>query len=170
MSLLALLLCAGPVVAAEPEPGSGAALFEKIKALAGDWISVSDGDHGHGGIKGKIAATIRVTAGGSAVIETIFPGTPMEMVSVYHLDGKDLVMTHYCMAKNQPRFKVKAGDKPNTLAFEFVGGCNIDPAKDFYIQCGKVTLAGKDAMIGEWTGHKDGKKAEEIKLELARKK
>mgnify|MGYP003352508404 CR=1 FL=1 len=35
-----------------------------------------------------------VTAAGSAVVETIAPGTPHEMVTVYHLDGDKLADTY----------------------------------------------------------------------------
>ena len=47
----------------------------------------------------------------SAVIETIFPGTPNEMVSMYYDDDKGhLAMTHYCMMRNRPHFGlIKSG-------------------------------------------------------------
>jgi len=32
------------------------------------------------------------------------------MTSVYHLDGADLRMTHYCAAQNQPRLKAQRID------------------------------------------------------------
>jgi hypothetical protein len=38
----------------------------------------------------------RVTGAGSAVVETLFPGTPHEMVTVYHARKGVLCMTHYC--------------------------------------------------------------------------
>ena len=42
-----------------------------------------------------------VIAAGSAVHEHMFPGGPHEMVTVYHLDGPDLLLTHYCAAGNK---------------------------------------------------------------------
>jgi hypothetical protein len=30
-----------------------------------------------------------------------------EMVTVYHADGPDLVLTHYCLEGNQPRMRAK---------------------------------------------------------------
>src|SRR5687768_12947493 len=86
------------------------AAFEKIKALAGTWVE-ADKD---GKPTDKVVSVVKVTAGGSAVQETIFPGTQMEMVSVYHLDGADLVMTHYCMLGNQPRMKADPKSPANT--------------------------------------------------------
>src|SRR5690242_9923644 len=73
--------------------------LDRLKALAGTWVE-ADKD---GKPTDKVVSVVKVTAAGSTVHETLFPGTPMEMISVYHLDGADLVMTHYCALGNQPR-------------------------------------------------------------------
>ena len=54
----------------------------------------------------QVVSVFKLTGGGSAVQETIFPGAAHEMVSVYHADGKDVVMTHYCALGNQPKMKL----------------------------------------------------------------
>src|SRR3954468_12502941 len=82
--------------------------LEKLKKLAGTWVE-ADKD---GKPTDKVVSVVKVTAGGSAVQETLFPGEPMEMVSVYHLDKGDLVMTHYCVLGNQPRMKAEPGPEP----------------------------------------------------------
>jgi hypothetical protein len=42
--------------------------------------------------------------GGSAVEERSFDAHPGEtMLTIFHMDGDRLMLTHYCMAKNQPR-------------------------------------------------------------------
>jgi len=45
--------------------------------------------------------TYRVASAGSVVQETLFPGTPHEMISMYHLVDGELVLTHYCAMANQ---------------------------------------------------------------------
>src|SRR5687767_10130795 len=75
--------------------------LEKMKKLAGTWVA-ADKD---GKPTDQVVSIIKVTAGGSAVHETLFPGQPHEMISVYTADGPDLVMTHYCVLGNQPRMK-----------------------------------------------------------------
>ena len=70
-----------------------------IKKLEGEW-KVTGGDEHHGK-EGKV--TYKVTAAGSTLMETQFPGTGHEMVTMYHLDGDELKATHYCAAGNQPR-------------------------------------------------------------------
>src|SRR4051812_26671103 len=67
------------------------ASFDKLKKLAGTWVAADD----QGKPTDKIMSIFKLTAGGSALQETLFPGGNEEMVSVYHLDGSDLVMTHY---------------------------------------------------------------------------
>jgi hypothetical protein len=48
------------------------------------------------------------------------------MVTVYHQDGQDLRMTHYCSAKNQPRMKASSvSPDGNVVSFEFVDATNL---------------------------------------------
>src|SRR5262245_60836882 len=77
------------------------AALEKMKTLAGTWLE-ADKD---GKPTDTVVSIIKLTAGGSAIHETLFPGQPHEMISMYTVDGPDLVMTHYCMLGNQPRLK-----------------------------------------------------------------
>ena len=152
-----------PAKPAATHPG-----LEKLKALAGTWVE-ADKD---GKPTDKVVSVVRVTAGGSAVHETLFPGQPMEMVSVYHLDGSDLVMTHYCMLGNQPKMKADPKSAKNQIHFAFAGGSNLDPAKDMHMH--EATLTFVDANHIEvagvaWVG---GKPSEDhcAKLKLVRKK
>jgi hypothetical protein len=148
------------------QPGDAAEkMFERIKALAGEWERVG----GEGDAKGKTLVSYRVTAGGSAVLEVIFPGTEMEMVSVYHRDGNDLVMTHYCMMGNQPKMRARPSDDANRLVFEFIGGTNLNPAKDPHIHGGVIQVIDRDHIRAEWDYYSGGKVAEKHGFELARK-
>jgi len=141
--------------------------FERLKKLVGDWEVVDSKDEA---TKGKVALTYRLTAGGSAVIETVFPGSEMEMVSVYHRDGDQLVMTHYCCAGNQPRMRAKTGDSKDELVFEFTGGSNLDPAKDGHIHNGRIRFVDADHIQSEWEFYSGGKRANKHSFELVRKK
>ena len=61
-------------------PYSGSKEFERMKQLVGVWEGTSDmGKEGE-----KVRVEYRLTAGGSALVETLFPGSAEEMVSVYH--------------------------------------------------------------------------------------
>ncbi len=75
--------------------------FEKMKKLSGTWLSADKA----GKPTDQVVSVIKVIAGGSAIHETIFPGQPHEMISVYTVDGPELIMTHYGVLSNQPRMK-----------------------------------------------------------------
>ena len=134
--------------AAPTNPG-----LEKLKKLAGTWVE-ADKD---GKPTDKVVSVVKVTAGGSAVQETLFPGQPMEMVSVYHLDQGELVMTHYCVLGNQPRMKADPKSPPNQIKWVFTGGTNLDPTKDAHMHGGTLTFIDDDHIefAGEaWEGGK----------------
>jgi hypothetical protein len=164
--LTAVAALAGPdpkqhTHAAKPAP----AVFEKVKALAGEWIAAEDNAMAK---KGDLVARYSVTASGTAVVETIFPGSPHEMVTVYHADGDDVVLTHFCMSGNQPRMRAKAA-KGTRLDFAFDGGTNLDPKRDRHMHEASLELVGADEIRNEWTEHEGGKAVQSYPSRLVRK-
>jgi hypothetical protein len=154
---------AGGKAPAASHPG-----FERMKKLAGTWVLAGP----DGKPTEQVVSVVKVTAGGSAIQETLFPGQPHEMLSVYTIDGADLVMTHYCVLGNQPRLKADPKSPPNQIHFQFVGGANLDPAKDKHMHEGTVTFVDEDhiEICGvAWDG---GKPVEGMccQMKLVRKK
>ena len=99
----------------------------------------------------------RVTSAGDTVMETLFPGSDHEMVSMYRMDGKPLVMTHYCSAGKQPHLRLNEGKfSPAEFIFDFVGGTNLDPDRDMRIHGLVLRIKSADQIEAEWTGYKDG--------------
>jgi len=150
-----------------PTPTTNAGL-EKLKKLAGTWV-VADKD---GKPTDEIASVIKVTAGGSAVHETLFPGQPHEMISVYTVDGADLVMTHYCVLGNQPRMKADSKSPANQIVWRFVGGGNLDPKKDKHMHEATLTIVDENHIEVNGIGWENGEPAKEMccGLKLVRKK
>jgi len=150
------LFAAAQAFAAEPSAPAKVepkAAFERLKTLAGEW----QGQAGHGDQKFPATVTYRLASNGSVVMETLMPGTPHEMLSMYHLDGAELVMTHYCAGGNQPRMKLDtAASTKDELKFAFVGGTNLDPAKDSHIHAGALKFEGA-GLISDWTFWAGGK-------------
>jgi len=142
--------------------------FEKLKKLAGTWL-LADED---GKPTDQIASVIKLTAGGSAIHETIFPGQPHEMISVYTVDGPDLVMTHYCVLGNQPRMKADPKSPSNQIVYRFAGGSNLDPAKDKHMHEATLTIVDNDRLELKGCGWENGEPAKEMccGLKLVRKK
>jgi hypothetical protein len=117
-------------------------------------------------------SVIKLTAGGSAVVETIFPGQEMEMVSVYTPEGDGVLLTHYCVLGNQPKMKAtpKAGDKE--LKFEFIGGGNLDVKKDRHMHSAVLTIVDADHIELQGCGWENGTPCKECcgLMKLVRKK
>lgn len=143
------------------------AAFARLKGLVGEWEEQAPAD---ASTKGKTALVYRLTGGGTALSETIFPGTGMEMLSVYHRDGEQLLMTHYCAAGNQPRMRGAIGKTKDELVFEFTGGTNMDPAKDMHIHGGVIRFVDADHIHTEWDVYANGKATGKHVFDLVRKK
>jgi hypothetical protein len=142
------------------------AAFELFKQLAGEWAGKGeDGKDSH-----EVSVTYKVTSAGSAVIETIMPGTDHEMVTVIHPDGDDLVLTHYCAVGNQPRMKASGKADGNKVAFQFTGATNMKSDKEFHMHNVTFTFIDKDTLKAEWTHYMDGKAAGTAVFNVKRKK
>lgn len=149
-----------------PKPPAMQPAFEQVKKLAGEWVPLDkDGKPGD-----KVSHIFRVTAAGSAVVENLFPGTNHEMVTVYHLDDDDLMLTHYCAAGNQPRMKAQRGGDGRKLVFDFAGATNLKSDKDMHMHAQTIVFLEEDRIRVEYQGRKDGKPEAPLVLNLARKK
>jgi hypothetical protein len=148
-----------PAVKAGPKN----AAFEKIKALAGDWEATPASDHGmHAG-----PVTYKVTSGGSTVQETLFAGTPHEMVTMYYLDNGELALTHYCMLHNRPHMYAGAQPNGDKLVLKCKEGDKIE--KEDHMHQVTFTFIDADHFKTEWVMYKDGKPAETAVFDLKRK-
>jgi hypothetical protein len=112
-----------PMPTACPAPPPLSPLLERFRTLQGDWEGAPT-EH-QDGMPDKYTVNYRTTSGGSAVVETWFPGTDHEMVSVYYADGDKIVMTHYCILGNQPMMTAKPSGDGATLEFVCHGGGNL---------------------------------------------
>jgi hypothetical protein len=163
--LLPASAVAQPSSSSAPPPSAAADAFAKLKTLHGDWIDV-DGTFGE---QGKVAVTYRVTGGGNAVVETFPAGTANEMVTVYHVDGRKLVLTHYCTSNTQPRM-TSNGLQGTTLAFEYAGGDNIDPATTSHMHSTKIEFISADELKATWVNWSNGKSDHAATFRVVRKK
>jgi hypothetical protein len=150
------------VAVADDEKSQATTAFDKLKQLDGTWtgsVGTPDGD--------AAKVIYKVTAGGSVVMETLFPGTDHEMISMYHLEKGELIATHYCAMGNQPRMKLSKAT-PSEMTFDFVGGVGIDPEKSTHIHGGTITLRPDGNMEALWRVFRGGKEIAQNKFFLQR--
>jgi len=131
--------------------GQAKALFERIKASEGDFL-------GHSTKGWTETSHVQVIAGGSAVLVTSFDAHPAEhMVTMIHLDGDRLLLTHYCMAKNQPRLVATAYDEANGDAtFEFLDGTGMKSRDTGHMDKVVMHFADSDHWSERWTWYANG--------------
>ena len=168
-SLMLALLPLSIAVAAEMEHEHAAtapSALDPLKQLAGDWV----GKAGQGDQMMDAFVSYRVTAGGSAVMETLFPGSPHEMVTMYTVEKGAVVLTHYCAMGNQPRMRAKQGTPANELSFDFVSCPGVNPARDQHMHNASFKFVDADHIHGEWAAWNHGKVSDVIRFDMERKK
>jgi hypothetical protein len=140
--------------------------FEKIKALSGQWeVTSSPSDHGHGG-----TVSYKVTAGGSAVLETLFGGTDHEMVTLYYMEGDNLALTHYCMLHNRPHMRAERQSSPDKIVFKCLEGEDSKIDAEDHMHQATFKFVDADHLKTEWVLYKDGKPDSTHSFELKRMK
>lgn len=160
--LLGLAVILGPADSASA--GTRAASgFERLKALAGEWRAKdAEGQ--------PVNVSYTVVSGGSALVETLAPAKEPSMVTVYHLDGDRLMMTHYCGSGNQPRMlaEVPAGEIQD-LTFIFLDATNLAKPSDGHMESLAFTFPDADHVTQVWTWSEAGKKTKTT-FDLERKR
>jgi hypothetical protein len=129
--------------------------FNYIKTLAGNWSRVGGATHEHGASSSVVS--FKISAAGSTVMETYNAGQPNEMVTVYHMDGKTLLLTHYCALQNAPVMKFAKTGKPGEIKMEFFGGTNFDPKVDAHAHEALIRVKDQDTFEATSIGYAGGK-------------
>lgn len=127
--------------------------LEIMKSLEGRWEgSTTPGDP-------EAVVTSMVTSRGTTVVETLFPGTRREMMTVYHDDENgDLVMTHYCNAGNQP-FLSLVESSDDRLQFELSpNDRTIDVEKEWHAHGLTLTISEDGTLAHDWRYWNDGQR------------
>jgi hypothetical protein len=161
-SILIFVLCvlSSQSIFAQNQAAAG---FNKLKSLAGDWQGKDpDGN--------DLKVNYQVVSGGSALIETLQNANEPSMVTLYHLDGDKLMVTHYCSSGTQPRMvaETPAGDIKN-LNFKFFDITNLANPDAGHMRSLAVTFQGQDHIRQVWTWRLEGKD-QITTFELERKK
>jgi hypothetical protein len=169
--LLACLTLATIAIAKDqPKPASVAssnnasAQFDKLKELAGEWISRSPEDP-----MSVTRYTYKVVSNGSALMLTTEVPNEGPMVTMFYLDGARLMATHFCGEKNQPRYVAGNSTDPKTIVFKFKDATNLDAARDGYMSGVTFQFGDSDHHTQRWTFNEKGKtRTDRFDLERSR--
>ena len=151
----------------EPAPPPHA--MAQFRALAGEWIAAEDTPNFK---QGDVVSRYELTGGGTTLIDRLFPGAQNEMTTLYHADGEDVVLTHYCASGRQTRMRAaKPAADAALFEFAFDGGTNLDASKHSHMHSARVQLVSADELIGDWQSWSEGKPdGPPMRFHLLRKK
>lgn len=100
--------------------------FDRLKELVGEWeATYPDGE--------RVTVVYELVSGGTAVMERVIGREHGEsgMLSIFHLVGGRLGVSHFCTAGNQPRFAA-AAFRGDTVRFALVP-TSLDQATEGHI-------------------------------------
>jgi hypothetical protein len=117
--------------------------FDAVKSLVGNWKGkAADGK--------EVQLTYSLISGGTAVMERMQAGQE-EMMTTYYPDGNSLMLTHYCMANNQPRMRAASSDDAKRIVFTYVDATNLASPDAGHMKQLVLTVQDKDHISQEWT-------------------
>jgi hypothetical protein len=155
--ILCVLLLSMTIIPVTPNarPGGGNEAFEKLKSLVGHWETDKSNMN-------KASLDLELTSAGTAVLEKfhmVENGKPVEMTTLYYLDGDQVRLTHYCMAGNQPTMKGSYAPETKTITFDLVSISNLKTADDGHMHHAVYTFIDNDHFKTTWTFRKEQKDA-----------
>jgi len=135
------------------EKPAGAAAFDQLKALVGEWKNES----------GTVKITYTLVSGGTALMERMQPANEAEMITMYSADGDKNAVTHYCSQGNQPAMKTESlKAMANKYSFSLVSVSGLKTADEGHMVGLVLTLVDKDHLTQEWKYLDKGKTSAEV--------
>jgi hypothetical protein len=149
-----LVLGAGQGLKLAAQSNPATAGFERLKSLAGQW----QGTATEGGKEIPVTTSFRVVSDGSALMNDLMAGTPHEMITMFHMDGSELMATHYCAAHNQPRFLMAPSADAKVMDFEFKDATNLASPTAPHMVRVRFTFVNANHHTEDWTFMANGQK------------
>ena len=79
------------------------------------------------------------------------------MLTVYYMDGDRLLLTHYCMAGNQPRMQAKTfNPETGELEFQFLDATNLASPGAGHMHNVRIRVADRDHLSSAWDFYENG--------------
>jgi hypothetical protein len=132
------------------ESMDGPAAWTRLKTLVGEWQADSS--------TGKLHVSYSLIAGGATLVEQDRSEDRPEMLTAYHLDGKRLLLTHYCMAGNQPRTEARSFDSgTGEIQFRFLDATNLTTPAAGHMRNLVLRVGNDGSLASDWQFFQDGR-------------
>ncbi len=108
-----------PSVGVPPAGTDMSGSWERLKqGLTGTWSTTPE--------QGRaLEISYRVVSHGTALLETFGAAAADQTLSVYHPDGRSLMLTHYCAQGNQVRLRATEASA-DRITFRYIDATNVD--------------------------------------------
>ena len=150
--LAAAMLIVLPLFSALAFAADAQAAFARLGQLAVDW----EGQFANGR---RHSVNYRLSAGGTVLVETWALAPGRESLTIYYVDGDELLATHYCPQGTQPRLRL-VDDADGKLSFALRDGGNLALAGKSHQQAFWLEFQGKDAYRRSETYVENGEAAQ----------
>ena len=138
------------VAVAEPHTQKS---FDLLKTFSGSW----EGKNSQGQ---AVQVSYRMTGGGSTLMSEILAtemGAKHDMVSMFHMDGDRLLLTHYCAVGNQPRMVGSLSADGKSVTFDFLDATNLATPAAGHMNRVIFSIVDANHHTEEWRFVQDGK-------------
>jgi phage tail protein X len=146
-----------PMSAPQTAPSEAQKSFTEIKALAGTWRGQATIKPPMQGMENtNMEVSMRITSRGNALLhemkEAAKPADPTKYdnpVTMFYLDGDQLLLTHYCDAGNRPRMAARTSSDGKTVEFDFLDVSGS--TKYGHMQHAVFTVVDANHHVEDWT-------------------
>lgn len=114
-------------------------IFEILKSLVGSW----EGETDEGWL---IKVTYTLRANDSVLVEAWTLGPKRDALTLYHMDEVNLMATHYCPLRNQPRLLLSEVKPPSTFIFTFCSATNLPSLDAAHQHSFELRLVNSDSF------------------------
>jgi len=168
VALAVLMICSLVSVAFAgdtPAATASSPAFEKLKSLVGTWSGKDEDGN-------PVTVIYTLVSSGTSLMESMTAnGHTDNMITMYHPDGKSIMLTHYCSMGNQPRMRARGLSKDGSkLEFGYVDATNLAKPKADHMHALSVTFKDENHFSQDWTMMQDGKAAHHGLFEYERVK
>jgi len=149
--------------------------FDALKSLAGGWEGqvTTTPKMSDMGDMASVTVTLRVTSRGNALVHEMSAAGKFDdtsnndhPVTMFYLNGDNLMLTHYCDAGNRPRMSARTSPEGKIVDFDFVdleGG-----TQNGHMQHATFTFIDANHHTEDWTYMMPGDKPVRAHLDLHR--
>ncbi|HLG99698.1 MAG TPA: hypothetical protein VKX49_25545 [Bryobacteraceae bacterium] len=146
--LIALTSLQGANSVTKEGTDAGAA-FTRLKTLAGEWKADTP--------QGQARLTYETTAGGTVLVERDTAENMLGMMTMYFVDGNRLLLTHYCMAGNQPRMQARSFNaQTGEVQFQFLDATNLANSNAGHMHNARIRILDNNHFDAEWQFFENG--------------